>query len=87
MSNQKPPDIDFNTPEREAEIQRAIASDPDSQLNSDPLPVRGPGRPRGSDKTPVNVRLDNDILAALKNPESKGWQTRMNSVLREALDL
>ena len=87
MVERKPPDIGLNSPEVEAEIQREIAANPESRLNGTIMPTRGPGRPRGSAKTPVNVRLDNDILAALKSPESKGWQTRMNAVLREALGL
>ncbi|MGV6987413.1 BrnA antitoxin family protein [Testudinibacter sp. P80/BLE/0925] len=35
-------------------------------------------------KTPVTVRFDSDILAWLKL-KGKGYQTRMNAILREAM--
>lgn len=47
--------------------------------------ARGPGRPRiANPKQPVSVRLDRDVLAALR-AEGPGWQARMNQVLRKAL--
>jgi uncharacterized protein (DUF4415 family) len=43
------------------------------------------GRPAGSaaavTKTPVKIRLDPDLLAALR-ATGKGWQTRVNDMLR-----
>lgn len=43
----------------------------------------GPGRPRrrGPTKIPVTIRLDADVLAALKE-SGPGWQTRANDVIR-----
>ena len=43
----------------------------------------GPGRPRrrGPTKLPVTIRLDADVLAALKE-SGPGWQTRANDVIR-----
>ena len=45
---------------------------------------------RGEQKAPtkmaVSVRLDRDVIAALK-ADGPGWQTRMNSTLRRALKL
>lgn len=35
-------------------------------------------------KTSINIRIDNDILAALK-ASGKGYQTRINNILRKAL--
>lgn len=35
-------------------------------------------------KTAINIRLDNDILDALKS-KGKGYQTRINSILRKAV--
>ena len=46
------------------------------------------GRPVGSvqaaTKAPVKLRLDPDLLAALK-ATGRGWQTRVNDALREDL--
>lgn len=42
------------------------------------------GRPVGSDKTQVAIRVDNDVLTAFK-ATGKGWQTRMNAALKDWL--
>lgn len=42
------------------------------------------GRPAGSDKTQIALRVDNATLAAFK-ATGKGWQTRMNEALRDWL--
>ena len=43
------------------------------------------GRPRAaSTKEPVNIRLDADVLAALR-ASGDGWQTRINDALRASL--
>ncbi len=43
------------------------------------------GRPAGSTmaitKTPVKIRLDPDVVAALR-ASGRGWQTRVNDLLR-----
>ena len=41
------------------------------------------GRPPGSTKTQVSLRLDQDVLAAFR-AEGPGWQSRMNAALRKA---
>lgn len=43
---------------------------------------RGKGRPAGSQKKQVSLRLDVDILEAFK-AQGQGWQTRINAVLRD----
>ena len=44
---------------------------------------RGRGRPQKEDKkVSTTVRLDPDVLEAFQR-EGKGWQTRINEVLRE----
>ncbi len=48
--------------------------------------VRKRGRPVGSRKTQKTVRLDDDVIKALQ-ADGTGWQTRMNAILREALQL
>jgi uncharacterized protein (DUF4415 family) len=42
------------------------------------------GRPRlANPKTPISIRLDQDVIAKFKATGS-GWQSRINEVLREA---
>jgi uncharacterized protein (DUF4415 family) len=40
------------------------------------------GRPTGSDKTQIALRVDNDTLAAFRST-GQGWQSRMNAALGE----
>jgi len=43
------------------------------------------GRPRAAEKkTPINIRLDSDVVDAFKS-RGKGWQSRINEALREWL--
>ena len=44
------------------------------------------GRPRGSSKDLVSLRLDKDIVDHFR-ATGPGWQTRMNNVLRKAAGL
>lgn len=46
--------------------------------------ARSCGRPVGSDKTQIALRVDNNVLNAFKK-SGKGWQTRMNDALKEWL--
>ena len=41
------------------------------------------GRPPGSTKTQVSLRLDNEVVAAFR-AQGPGWQSRMNDELRKA---
>ena len=41
------------------------------------------GRPPGSAKTQVSLRLDQDVIAAFR-AQGPGWQSRMNDALRKA---
>jgi uncharacterized protein (DUF4415 family) len=54
------------------------------------ITARRRGRPVGSvqaaTKEPVKIRLDADVLAALK-ASGDGWQTRINDALRASLVL
>lgn len=43
------------------------------------------GRPVGSNKVSTTIRLDADIVEAFR-ADGKGWQSRINSALREWLD-
>ena len=49
--------------------------------------LRGRGRPKSeTTKEPVKIRLDADVLAALR-ATGEGWQTRINDTLRASLKL
>lgn len=54
------------------------------------IEARRRGRPAGSvqavTKEPVKIRLDVDVLAALR-ASGEGWQTRINDTLRASLHL
>ncbi len=44
------------------------------------------GRPPAAVKRPtLNMRIDPDVLAALRS-RGKGWQTKVNALLREAVE-
>lgn len=69
-------------------ITLAAMSDADAMPFTDseweqvkPQLKRGPGRPVGSNKSQVTLRLDLEVLQALKST-GRGWQTRANEVLR-----
>lgn len=69
----------------DAAINAAALSDQDNQpLSADQLAQfkRKPGRPAGSGKELVSLRLDVEVIEAFK-ADGAGWQTRINSVLRE----
>lgn len=74
----------------DALITAAAMSDPDALPYTDaewekvrPLLKRGRGRPAGSgNKVQVTLRLDADVLDALRATGSK-WQTRANDALRD----
>ena len=73
------------TDEEDAAITAAAISDPDNQpLTDDQLRQfkRGRGRPVGSNKEQVTLRLDAEVLETFK-ATGTGWQTRINEVLKE----
>jgi uncharacterized protein (DUF4415 family) len=47
---------------------------------------RPPGSVQATTKEPVKLRLDADVLAALR-ASGEGWQTRINDTLRASLRL
>ncbi len=87
-------DLDNMTPltdEQKAEL-RALSEMPDSEIDCSDIPplddafwknaVRNPFyKPK---KTSTTVRVDSDVLTWLKS-QGKGYQTRMNAILREAM--
>jgi uncharacterized protein (DUF4415 family) len=48
-----------------------------------PVPL---GRPRGSNKEQVALRLDKEVVARFRS-DGPGWQSRMNAALRKAAGL
>ncbi|OQW86196.1 MAG: hypothetical protein BWK72_18235 [Rhodoferax ferrireducens] len=79
----------LNTPEEEAQINTSIAADPDTHEVSDAefaLMRRKPGRPAAAVVRPMlSIRVDPDVAAALR-ASGKGWQTRVNALLRQAVE-
>jgi len=79
------------TKQRRAEL-KALAEMPDSEIDFSDIPpldeafwARAVPNPFFKPvKTHASVRLDSDVLAWLKN-QGKGYQTRMNAILREAM--
>lgn len=78
------------TPSEDAAITAAAEADPDNPPLGDEFFERATprrGRPASSNpKQHVNVRLDADVVEALK-ADGQGWQTRLNAILRDALKL
>lgn len=76
------------TPEEAATINAGIAADPDTYELSDTefTQLKPVGRPRATAplKMPTTIRFDADVLTALK-ASGKGWQTRVNDVVRDWL--
>ena len=71
---------------------KALAERPDSEINYSDIPPldetfwsRAVPNPFFKPiKTHASVRLDSDVVAWLKS-QGKGYQTRMNKILREAM--
>jgi len=73
------------TDAEDAAINAAASSDPDNQpLTAEQLVQfkRRPGRPVGSKKELVSIRLDSDVLQAFRSGGA-GWQTKINEVLKD----
>ncbi|HEX4067618.1 MAG TPA: BrnA antitoxin family protein [Acidobacteriaceae bacterium] len=71
---------------------RALAQLPESGVDTSDIPELPPGSWKNGVrgkwyrpvKQPVSIRLDADVLAWLKS-QGSGYQTRVNSVLREKM--
>lgn len=79
------------TEERKAEL-KALAKKPDSEIDYSDIPpldeafwARAAPNPFFKPvKMHASVRIDSDVLTWLKS-QGKGYQTRMNAILREAM--
>lgn len=78
------------TPEEDAAITAAALADADNPpLTDEELARMRPmrGRPKlARPKVALTMRVDAEVMDALKN-SGPGWQTRVNSLLRDALAL
>ncbi|MDR3086505.1 MAG: BrnA antitoxin family protein [Azoarcus sp.] len=86
--------LELPTDEEDARIKAAALADPDARTYTQAewekaAPLMRFGRPRigrppykEPKKAPVTIRMDVDIIAALK-ATGKGWQTRVNEAMRE----
>ncbi|SDK56793.1 Uncharacterized conserved protein, DUF4415 family [Methylophilus rhizosphaerae] len=66
----------------DARINAGIAADPDTFELSEAQFKKMRGRPAGSNKTLVHIRLDNDVVEKFK-ATGTGWQTRINEALKK----
>lgn len=89
-------EIDLNNPppltaEQQTEL-KALASMPDEEINYSDIPPLDEAFWINSVQNPfykptkisTTVRVDSDVLAWLKG-QGKGYQTRLNAILREAM--
>ncbi len=77
-------DLELELPDadEEARINEGIAADPDTFEVSDGQFKKMRGRPVGSNKTLVHIRLDKDVVEKFKETGS-GWQTRINEASKK----
>lgn len=68
----------------EADLERSIAADPDWHGVPQDW-YRGAEAVMPRPKVPVSIRLDADVLEYFRG-QGRGWQTKMNAVLRAYAD-
>jgi uncharacterized protein (DUF4415 family) len=86
--------FELPTDEEDARITAAAMADPDARPYTEAERAEARLRRRSGNpfigrppykepkKAPVTIRLDVDVIAALKST-GKGWQTRVNEAMRE----
>ena len=74
----------WTDPDDAPELTEAFFKNADQYVGAQ---LKARGRPKASvTKEPVKIRLDADVLAALR-ASGEGWQTRINDTLRASLKL
>jgi uncharacterized protein (DUF4415 family) len=69
------------------DIERAVAEDPDTFIPDEDFWKRAKAvMPTGQTKELISIRLDPDIIAWFKK-QGKGYQSRINAVLRAYVDV
>lgn len=80
------PQFDPDNPEwTEADFAAAKGPEslPPAMLAAFPKTIRRSGRPAGSNKQAVSIRLDKDVLEKFR-ATGPGWQSRINEALKRA---
>lgn len=90
-TKRKPAAVDPEVAEFEAALLRsvdqAVSGQPARVHTPEQIAARRRGRPKlDTPKEAVKIRLDVDVLAALR-ASGEGWQTRINDALRASLAL
>lgn len=84
MSDDKPVVFDDDNPEwTDEDFARARRGDDIPAHIRAAFPKSRGGRPKGSNKEQVSLRLDRDVLERFR-ASGPGWQTRINEALRRA---
>ncbi|OTA18722.1 toxin-antitoxin system antitoxin component [Xenorhabdus beddingii] len=91
MIRYKRSELPHLTEKRESEL-KTLAGNPDSDIDCNDLPLlnetfwknAAQGKFYRPVKTQTSVRIDADVLAWLKE-SGRGYQTRLNAILREAM--
>jgi uncharacterized protein (DUF4415 family) len=78
--------LDRMTHEEDRDITANALSDPDNPPLDEAFFARKGRPPLENPKQAVKLRLDADLLAALR-ASGAGWQTRANAMLRKAMGL
>jgi len=82
--SEKPVVFDDDNPEwTEADFARARRGDAIPAHIRAAFPKTKGGRPRGSNKEQVSLRIDKDVLERFR-AGGPGWQSRINEALRRA---
>lgn len=88
MPSKKPVVFDEDNPEwtkQDFARARPISDFPELAA-AFPQGAKRRGRPAGSDKAQIAIRIDKDVLAKFK-AGGPGWQSRINEALRRAVKL
>ena len=83
MAPDKPIVFDEDNPEWTAEMFAKARPISDFPELAAAFPKSKGGRPRGSNKQAVSLRLDREVIDKCK-ATGAGWQSRINEVLRRA---
>lgn len=85
MSDKRPVVFDDDNPEwTEADFARAKRGDEIPAHILAAFPKSKGGRPKGSNKETVTLRIDKDVVAKLR-ASGPGWQSRINELLRQSV--
>ena len=83
MADRKPPLVDDGNPEWTDEDFARARPITDFPHLAAAFPKSKGGRPRGSNKQAVSLRLDREVLEKFR-ATGPGWQSRINEALRRA---